>query len=87
MFDALIKGILNYIPFADFNALLDQAPVMLQADVWNFNRGFTKTYTNIRTAVEFLQKEQERDGSWFGRWGANIYHGQYFQDSWWLERT
>ncbi|OHB40601.1 MAG: squalene--hopene cyclase [Planctomycetes bacterium RIFCSPLOWO2_12_FULL_39_13] len=73
------KAILNYIPFADFNALLDPSTSDVTGRCLEFlgRIGFTKTYTNIRTAVEFLQKEQERDGSWFGRWGANYIYGTW----------
>ncbi len=29
----------------------------------------------VRRAVEFLKREQEPDGSWFGRWGVNYIYG------------
>jgi squalene-hopene/tetraprenyl-beta-curcumene cyclase len=28
-----------------------------------------------RAGLEYLLREQERDGSWFGRWGANFVYG------------
>ncbi len=73
------KTILNHIPFADFNALLDPSTSDVTARCLEFlgRIGFHKTYSNIRMAVEFLQKEQEKDGSWFGRWGANYIYGTW----------
>jgi squalene-hopene/tetraprenyl-beta-curcumene cyclase len=29
----------------------------------------------VRRAVEFIKREQEPDGSWFGRWGVNYIYG------------
>lgn len=73
------KAILNHIPFADFNALLDPSTSDVTGRCLEFlgRIGFSKTYVNIRKAVEFLQKEQEKDGSWFGRWGANYIYGTW----------
>ncbi|MBI2472709.1 MAG: squalene--hopene cyclase [Planctomycetes bacterium] len=73
------KAILNHIPFADFNALLDPSTSDVTGRCLEFlgRTGFSKTYVNIRKAVELLQKEQEKDGSWFGRWGANYIYGTW----------
>ena len=30
-----------------------------------------------KIAVEFLRREQEPDGSWYGRWGCNYIYGTY----------
>src|SRR5690625_1355216 len=32
---------------------------------------------NIRRGIEFIRAEQEPDGSWFGRWGANYIYGTW----------
>src|SRR3974377_2379782 len=29
----------------------------------------------VRRAVDYLKREQELDGSWFGRWGVNYIYG------------
>jgi squalene-hopene/tetraprenyl-beta-curcumene cyclase len=73
------KTILNHIPFADFNALLDPSTSDVTARCLEFlgRVGFSKTYGNIRSAIQFLRKEQEEDGSWFGRWGANYIYGTW----------
>ena len=31
----------------------------------------------VRRAVEFIKREQEPDGSWFGRWGVNYIYGTF----------
>jgi squalene-hopene/tetraprenyl-beta-curcumene cyclase len=31
----------------------------------------------MRRGVEFLKREQEPDGSWYGRWGANYVYGTW----------
>ncbi|MCF6157202.1 MAG: squalene--hopene cyclase [wastewater metagenome] len=73
------KVILNHIPFADFNALLDPSTSDVTGRCLEFlgKIGFSNTYTDIRSAMEFLQREQEEGGSWFGRWGANYIYGTW----------
>ena len=73
------KTLLNYIPFADFNALLDQSTSDVTARCIDFLGciGFSRTYKNVKKAIEFLKKEQESDGSWLGRWGANYIYGTW----------
>ena len=37
-----------------------------------------KNYENeIKKGVDFIKKEQEEDGSWFGRWGTNYIYGTW----------
>ncbi len=31
----------------------------------------------VRRAIEFLRREQEPDGSWYGRWGVNYIYGTW----------
>lgn len=73
------KAILNHIPFADFNALLDPSTSDVTARCMEFlgRIGFGKSSQHIQKAVTFLRKEQEADGSWFGRWGANYIYGTW----------
>jgi len=33
--------------------------------------------TAIRRGIDFLRRTQERDGSWFGRWGVNYIYGTW----------
>ncbi|HUF87256.1 MAG TPA: squalene--hopene cyclase [Thermohalobaculum sp.] len=70
---------LNSIPFADHGALLDPPTVdvtarcvgaLAQVDRARFA-------DNIRKGVAFIRREQEPDGSWYGRWGANYVYGTW----------
>ncbi|MCP5003377.1 MAG: squalene--hopene cyclase, partial [Planctomycetes bacterium] len=73
------KAILNQIPFADWNALLDPSTSDLTAralDVMG-RLGYDVHFPHARKAIDFLKKEQEEDGSWFGRWGVNYIYGTW----------
>lgn len=70
---------LNSIPFADHGALLDPPTVdvtarcvgaLAQVDAERFAG-------SIGRGIGFIRREQERDGSWFGRWGANYIYGTW----------
>jgi squalene-hopene/tetraprenyl-beta-curcumene cyclase len=73
---------LNYIPFADHGALLDPPTAdvsarcvsllgqMLSVEHERDDQVFAK-------GVEHLLREQEPDGSWFGRWGTNYIYGTW----------
>ena len=37
--------------------------------------GYTRRDKRIERAIQFVLKEQEPDGSWFGRWGVNYIYG------------
>jgi squalene-hopene/tetraprenyl-beta-curcumene cyclase len=68
---------LNNIPFADHNAMLDPstADVTARALECLGHMGWPATHPIVMRAYEFLKREQERDGSWFGRWGVNYVYG------------
>lgn len=70
---------LNNIPFADHGALLDPptADVTARCVSMLAQRGETLTSPRLKAAVEWLEKEQEADGSWFGRWGVNYIYGTW----------
>jgi squalene-hopene/tetraprenyl-beta-curcumene cyclase len=36
-----------------------------------------ETSEPLRRGVDYLLREQEKDGSWFGRWGANYIYGAW----------
>jgi squalene-hopene/tetraprenyl-beta-curcumene cyclase len=70
---------LNEIPFADHGALLDPPTsdltarcVMLLAQV--DREGYREA---IAAGLDFLRREQEPNGSWFGRWGTNYIYGTW----------
>lgn len=70
---------LNYIPFADHGALLDPptADVTARCVGMLMQLGYGKDHPAVRRAVEYLMREQEEDGSWFGRWGTNYIYGTW----------
>lgn len=70
---------LNEIPFADHKALLDPPTADVTARVVAFLAylGRTQDRPAIARAVNFLLREQEPNGSWFGRWGTNYVYGTW----------
>jgi squalene-hopene/tetraprenyl-beta-curcumene cyclase len=71
---------LNNIPFADHGALLDPptADVTARCISMLAQMGETRqTSPAMRRAVDYLIKTQEKDGSWFGRWGMNYIYGTW----------
>ncbi len=73
------KSIFQYIPFADHNAMLDPPTVDITGRMLEMLSlyGFTREDPRVEKAVQFILKEQEPDGSWFGRWGVNYLYGTF----------
>jgi squalene-hopene/tetraprenyl-beta-curcumene cyclase len=71
------RMVFQYVPFADHNAMLDPATVDITGRVLEClaAHGFTLKDKPVRRAIEFISKQQEPDGSWFGRWGVNYIYG------------
>ena len=71
------KLVFQYIPFADHNAMLDPATVDITGRVLEMlaTYGFTQSDVRVKRALKFIQRQQEPDGSWFGRWGVNYIYG------------
>ena len=70
---------LNYIPFADHGALLDPPTADVSARCVSMlaQVGMKRGTPAIDRGVEYLWKEQEKDGSWYGRWGTNYIYGTW----------
>ena len=70
---------LNHIPFADHGALLDPPTADVTARCVSFlaQLGHTEAEPAIARALAYLRREQEADGSWFGRWGTNYIYGTW----------
>jgi squalene-hopene/tetraprenyl-beta-curcumene cyclase len=70
---------LNNIPFADHGALLDPPTVDVAARCVGMlaQLGEPKTSPRLQRALAYLEREQEADGSWFGRWGVNYIYGTW----------
>ncbi len=73
------KMIFQYIPFADHNAMLDPPTVDITGRMLEMlaTYGYTRDDKRIQKAIEFILREQEPDGSWFGRWGVNYIYGTF----------
>lgn len=65
------------IPFADFGEMIDPPSVDVTAHILEClgRLGHTRGEPMIDRAVDFIKKEQEFDGAWFGRWGSNLTYG------------
>ena len=70
---------LNNIPFADHGALLDPPTVDVAARCVSMlaQLGEDAASAPMKAALGYLEREQEKDGSWFGRWGVNYIYGAW----------
>jgi squalene-hopene/tetraprenyl-beta-curcumene cyclase len=70
---------LNNIPFADHGALLDPPTADLTARCISAlaQIGYSREHPAVARGLAFLRREQEADGSWFGRWGTNYIYGTW----------
>jgi squalene-hopene/tetraprenyl-beta-curcumene cyclase len=70
---------LNHIPFADHGALLDPptADVTARCVGMLAQLGRSSDHGAIEAGLAFLRAGQERDGSWYGRWGMNYIYGTW----------
>ena len=70
---------LNSIPFADHGALLDPPTADVSARCLGMlaQLGHGREHPAVCAAVDFLKREQDPDGSWYGRWGVNYIYGTW----------
>jgi squalene-hopene/tetraprenyl-beta-curcumene cyclase len=71
---------LNYIPFADHGALLDPPTADVTARCISLLGQLGETTASnqvVARGVDYLLRTQEKDGSWFGRWGMNYIYGTW----------
>jgi squalene-hopene/tetraprenyl-beta-curcumene cyclase len=73
------KQYLNAIPFADHGALLDPPTVDVTARCVSMlaQIGHDISSRPVQKGLKFLRREQEEDGSWYGRWGVNYIYGTW----------
>jgi squalene-hopene/tetraprenyl-beta-curcumene cyclase len=73
------KKIFESIPFADHNAMIDPPTVDITGRLLEMlaSYGYTRRDKRVEKAVQFILREQEPDGSWFGRWGVNYLYGTF----------
>jgi squalene-hopene/tetraprenyl-beta-curcumene cyclase len=71
---------LNNIPFSDHGALLDSPTADVSARCLSMLSQLPTTperSASMARAVSYLIDAQERDGSWYGRWGMNYIYGTW----------
>ncbi|HEY3915922.1 MAG TPA: squalene--hopene cyclase [Verrucomicrobiae bacterium] len=73
------KGILEKVPFADHNAMLDPECADITARILELlgYENFSVDHPQVAKALEFIREHQEEDGSWYGRWGVNYIYGTW----------
>ena len=71
------KTMIGKIPFADFGETLDPPSADVTAHIVEMlgQLGYPANDPVVAKGVEYLLKEQEKDGPWFGRWGVNYVYG------------
>lgn len=68
---------LNAIPYGDLKAMIDPNTADVTARVLEMlgSCNISLDDYNMNRALEYLKKEQEIEGCWFGRWGVNYIYG------------
>ena len=71
-------AVLNQVPFADHNAMLDPTCPDITGRVLEClcRRGLAN-HDAVRRGVAYLLQAQEKNGSWYGRWGVNYIYGSF----------
>ena len=71
-------AVLNQVPFADHNAMLDPTcPDITGRVLESLCRRGLGNHDAVRRGVAYLLQAQEKDGSWYGRWGVNYIYGSF----------
>ncbi len=70
---------LNHAPFADVEASTDPACADLTGRVLEMMAavGYRADHPVARRAIAWLKRDQETDGSWWGRWGVSYIYGTF----------
>lgn len=73
------KSVLEKVPFADHNAMLDPECADITARILELlgYEGYPLDHPQVVRAIQYLKNQQETDGSWFGRWGVNYIYGTW----------
>jgi squalene-hopene/tetraprenyl-beta-curcumene cyclase len=70
------RALINKLPFCDFGAVIDPPSADVTAHIVEaFAAEGLAAEAACRRGVIWLLRNQEPDGSWFGRWGANYLYG------------
>lgn len=68
---------INLIPYGDLKAMIDPNTADVTARVLEMlgESNLSMNDERVNRAISYLIREQEPDGSWFGRWGVNYIYG------------
>ena len=68
---------INLIPYGDLKAMIDPNTADVTARVLEMlgECNLSMDDARVQRAIAYLIREQESDGSWFGRWGVNYIYG------------
>ncbi|SDK81234.1 squalene-hopene/tetraprenyl-beta-curcumene cyclase [Actinopolyspora mzabensis] len=70
------RWLVNKLPFCDFGAVIDPPSADVTAHVVEALAQLGDTNDRVvRDGTRWLFEQQENDGSWYGRWGANHLYG------------
>jgi len=70
------RALCSELPFCDFGEVTDPPSADVTAHVLEMLAEEGRaTDPRVRRGVDWLLRQQEADGSWFGRWGANHLYG------------
>src|SRR4029453_14959116 len=75
------KRWLTHVPFADHNAMIDPSTADITGRVLESLAHFPERARElapvVRRAVDFLRRNQDTEGCWYGRWGVNYLYGTW----------
>lgn len=73
------RELLEKIPFADHNAMLDPSCPDITARVLEAlgQYGYRSTHPAVQRGLSFIEKKQDKRGCWIGRWGVNYLYGTW----------
>ncbi len=73
------NNILEKVPFADHNAMLDPECADITARILELlgYENWSRDHHQIRDGIDYVRRQQEFDGSWYGRWGVNYIYGTW----------
>jgi squalene-hopene/tetraprenyl-beta-curcumene cyclase len=73
------REFLCHVPFADHNAMIDPSTPDLAGRVLEALGQLGRRLGDpaVDRAVAYVRREQNADGSWFGRWGVNYIYGTW----------
>ncbi len=68
---------ITQIPFCDFGEVIDPPSEDVTAHIleWFGAIGLSREHPQVAAALRYLKREQQADGSWWGRWGVNHIYG------------